>query len=62
MLRVELELVVVEVEVRRVVEADIGIRILPLYVRGTETRTGFLLETRHALAPEFNLAIPFGLH
>jgi len=39
MLRVELDVVVVEVEVRRVVEADIGVRILPLSVRGTEART-----------------------
>jgi len=37
--RIELNVVVVEVEVRRVVEADIGVRILPLSVRDTEART-----------------------
>ena len=36
MLRVELDLAVVVVEVRSVVEADIGIRILPLSIYDTE--------------------------
>ena len=60
MVRVELDLAVIEVEVRRVVEADIRVRLLPLSVRDTEARTSFLLATRYALAPEFYFATPFG--
>ena len=34
--RVELDLAVVEVEVRSVIKANIGVRNLPLSIRGTE--------------------------
>lgn len=45
--RVELDLAVVELEVRGVVEAIIGIRLLSLPIRVTDLRVWFLLEIRY---------------
>ena len=50
MVRVELDLAVVPREVGRVVKAIIGIRLLSLSIRVTNTRVWFLLATRYALA------------
>jgi len=46
--RVELDLAVVELEVRGVVEAIIGIRLLSVSIRTTNIRAWSLLATRHA--------------
>ena len=53
--RVELDLAIVPVEVRSVVEADIGIRILSLPIYFTKARKCFLLETSHSFAFEDSL-------
>ena len=45
--RVELDLAVVELEVRGVVEAIIGIRLLSISIRTTNSRASSLLATRH---------------
>ena len=46
--RVELDLAVVELEVRGVVEAIVGIRLLSVFICTTNSRALSLLATRHA--------------
>lgn len=52
----ELDLAVIELEVRGMVEADIGIGILSLSIHSIKARKSFLLETGGNLAFEFNSA------
>jgi len=47
LVRVELDLAIVELEVRGMIEAIVGIRLLSISIRTTNIRVGSLLATRH---------------
>ena len=59
--RVELDLAALELEVRGVVEAIIGIRLLSVFIHTTNSRASSLLATRHAPVFVFYVKADIGL-